>query len=131
MKEYNKTYTNEVFSAVTDGIKSQECCNEAWLCAVNTNSNLLKEHKDEVLHKSTHKLKTINIKQHQDDDQAIKRVKEIILNNEQILAKDKVKENPAVLRILRERKKLKVNSSNILVRSTEEIDQIPPSYHHH
>ena len=131
MKEYNKTYTNEVFSAVTDGIKSQECCNEAWLCAVNTNSNLLKEHEDQVLHQSTQTLKTVNIKQHQDDDQAIKRVKEIILNNEQILAKDKVKENPAVLRILRERKKLKVNSSNILVRSTEEIDQIPPSYHHH
>ena len=109
----------------------QECCNEAWPCAVNTNSNLLKEHEDQVLHQSTQTLKTVNIKQHQDDDQAIKRVKEIILNNEQILAKDKVKENPAVLRILRERKKLKVNSSNILVRSTEEIDQIPPSYHHH
>ena len=102
----------------------QECCNEAWPCAVNTNSNLLKEHEDQVLHQSTQTLKTVNIKQHQDDDQAIKRVKEIILNNEQILAKDKFKEDPAVQKLLRERKKLKVNSNNILVRSTEEIDQI-------
>ena len=72
---------NEVFSAVTDGITTQECCNEAWLCAVNTNSNLLKEHEDQVLHQSTQTLKTVNIKQHQDDDQAFKRVKEIVLNN--------------------------------------------------
>ena len=129
LKEYNKTYTNEVFSTVTDGIKTQECCNEVWLFAVNTNSNLLKEHEDQVLHQSTQSLKTVNIKQH--DDQTIKRIKEIILHNEQILAKDKVKENPAVLRILRGRKKLKVNSNNFLVWSTEEIDQIPPSYHHH
>ena len=40
IKEYNKTYTNEVFSVVTDGIKTQECCNEPWLCAVNTSSDL-------------------------------------------------------------------------------------------
>ena len=113
LKEYNKTYTNEVFSTVTDGIKTQECCNEVWLLAVNTNSNLLKEHEDQVLHQSTQSLKTVNIKQH--DDQTIKRIKEIILHNEQILAKDKVKENPAVLRILRGRKKLKVNSNNFLV----------------
>ena len=46
IKKYNKTYMNEVFSAVTDGIKTQEWCNEAWLCAVNTNSNFLKEHDD-------------------------------------------------------------------------------------
>ena len=124
IKEYNKTYTNEVFSAVADGIKTQECCNEAWLCALNTNGNVLKEHEDQVLHQSTQTLKTVNIKKHQDDDQAIKRVKEIILNNEQILAKDKVKEDPAVQSLLRERKKLKVNSNNILLRSTEEIDQI-------
>ena len=108
-KEYNKTYTNEVFSAVTDGIKIQECCNDAWLYAVKTNRNFLKEHEDQVLHQSTQILKTVNIKQHQDDDQAIKQVKEIILNNEQILAKEKVKEDPAV--------------------PTENIDQIviPPS----
>ena len=105
-------------------MKTQECCNKAWLCEVNTNSNLLKEYEDQVLHQSTQTLKTVNIKQHQDDDQAIKRVKEIILNNEQILAKDKFKEDPAVQKLLRERKKLKVNSSNMLVRSTEEIDQI-------
>ena len=37
---------------------------------------------------------------------------------------DKFKEDPAIQRLLQERKKLKVNSSNILVRSTEEIDQI-------
>ena len=93
------------------------------------NSGLLKEHEDQVLHQSTQTLKTVNIKQHQDDDRAIKQVKEIILNNEQILAKDKFKEDPAVQKLLRERKKLKVNSNNILVRSTEEIDQIviPPS----
>ena len=129
IKEYNKTYTNEVFSAVTDGIKTHECCNEAWLCGLNTNSNVLKEHEDQVLHQSTQALKAVNIKKHQDDNQAIKRVKAIILNNEQILAKDKVKEDPAVQRLLRQRKKLKVNSNNILVRSTEEIDQIviPPS----
>ena len=107
----------------------QECCNETWPCAVNTNSNLLKEHEDQVLHQSTQTLKTVNIKQHQDDDQAIKRVKEIILNNEQILAKHKVKEDTALQRLLRERKKLKVNSNKIPLRSTEEIDQIviPPS----
>ena len=74
IKEYNKTYTNEVFSAVTDEIKRQECWNEAWLCAVNTNSNLLKEHEDQVLHQSTQTLKTVSIKHHQDDDQTIKRV---------------------------------------------------------
>ena len=62
IKEYKKTCTNEVFSAATDGIKTQECCNKAWLCAVNTNSNLLKEHEDQVLHQSTQTLKTINIK---------------------------------------------------------------------
>ena len=49
-------------------------------------------------------------------------------HNEKILAKDKVKEDTAVQRPART-KKLKVNSNNILVRSTEEIDQkvIPPS----
>ena len=90
---------------------------------------MLKEHEDQVLHQSTQTLKTVNIKKYQDDDQAIKRVKEIILNNEQILAKDKVKEDPAVQTLVREHNKLKVNSSNILARSTEEIDQIviPPS----
>ena len=117
-------------SVGTDGIKTQECCNEAWLCAVNANTNLLKEHEDQVLQQSTQILKTVNIKQHQDDDQAIKRVKEIILNNEEeILGKDKVKEDPAVQRLQRERKKLKVNSNSVLARSAEEIDQIviPPS----
>ena len=117
MKEYNKTCRNEAFSAVPDGRKIQIYCNEAWLCAVNTNSNILKE-------QSTQTLKTVNNKQHQDDDQAIKRVKAIILSNEQILTKDKVTLDPAVQRILRERKMLKVKSNNILVRSTEEIDQI-------
>ena len=34
INEYEKTYTNEVHSAVTDGIKTQEYHNEAWLCAV-------------------------------------------------------------------------------------------------
>ena len=74
-------------------------------------------------------LKTVNIKQHQDDDQAIKRVKDITLNNEQILAKDEFKEDLAVQRLLRKRKMLKVNSKNIRIRSTEEIAQIvlPPS----
>ena len=41
IEEPNKTQKNGVFSVVTDGIKKQECCNEAWLCAVNIN-NLLK-----------------------------------------------------------------------------------------
>ena len=124
IKEYNKIYTNEVFLVVTDGIKAQEWCNEAWFCAVNTNSNLLKEHEDQVLHQSTQTLKKVSIKQHQDDDQAIKQVKEIILSNEQILAKDKVKEDSAGQKLLRKRKKLKVNTNSILVRSTEETDQI-------
>ena len=129
IKDNNKTYTNEVFSIVTDGIKTQECCKEAWPCAVNIKSNLLKEHKDQVLHQSTQTLKTVNIKQHQDDDQAIKGVKEIISNKKQILAKDKAKEDPAVQRLLRECKKLKVNSNNTLILSIEKIDQIviPPS----
>ena len=130
IKEYIKTYTNDVLSVGTDGTKTQECCNEAWLCAVNANTNLLKEHEDQVLQQSTQTLKTVNIKQHQDDDQAIKRVKEIILiNEEEILGKDKVKEDPAVQRLQRERKKLKVNSNSVLARSAEEIDQIviPPS----
>ena len=82
---------NEVFSAVTDGIKTQKCSNEAWLCAVTTNSNLLKEHEDQVLHQSTQTLKTVNIKQDQDNDQAIKRVKDIVLNNEKIWQKIKSK----------------------------------------
>ena len=53
----------------------------------------------------------------------------MILNNEQILAKDKLIEDPTVQRLLRERIKLKVISKNILVQSTEKIDQIviPPS----
>ena len=84
----------------------------------------MKEHEDQVLHQSTQTLKKVSIKQHQDDDQGIKQVKEIILSNEQILAKDKVKEDPAGQRLLRKRKKLKVNTNSILVRSTEEIDQI-------
>ena len=63
---------SEVISAVTDGIKTQECSNETWLCAVNTNSNILKQHEDQVLHQPTQTLKTVNIKQHQDDDQVIK-----------------------------------------------------------
>ena len=29
-------------------MKTQESCKEAWLCAVNTNRNLLKEHQDRV-----------------------------------------------------------------------------------
>ena len=78
-----------MFSAVIDGTKTQECCNKAWLFAVNTNSNLLKEHEDQVHHQSTQTLKKVNIIQHLDDNKTIKQVKEIILNNEQILAKDK------------------------------------------
>ena len=44
-----------------------------------------------------------------------------------------MKEDPAVQRLLRERKKLKVKSNNIPARSTEEIDQIviPPSLKWH
>ena len=120
-----------MFSAVIDGIKTHECCNEAWLFAVNTNSNLLKELEDQVDHQSTQTLKKVNIIQHEDDDKVIKQVKEIILNDEQILAKDKFKEDLTVQKLLRELKKLKVNSLLlfILVQSTEEIDKIviPPS----
>ena len=108
-----------MFSAVIDGIKTHECCNEAWLFAVNTNSNLLKELEDQVHHQSTQTLKKVNIIQHEDDDKVIKQVKEIILNDEQILAKDKFKEDLPVQKLLRELKKLKVNSNNILVQSTE------------
>ena len=117
-----------MFSAVIDGIKTHECCNEALLFAVNTNSNILKEHEDQVHHQSTQTLKKVNIIQHQDDDKAIKQVKEIILNDEQILAEDKFKEDPTVQKLLRELKKLKANSNNILVQSTEVIDKIviPP-----
>ena len=78
-----------MFSAVIDGIKTQECCNKAWLFAVNTNSNLLKEHEDQVHHQSIQTLKKVKIIQHLDDNKTIKQVKEIISNNEQILAKDK------------------------------------------
>ena len=118
-----------MFSAVIDGTKTQECCNKAWLFAVNTSSNLLKEHEDQVHHQSTQTLKKVNIIQHEDDDKVIKQVKEIILNDEQILAKDKFKEDLTVQKLLRELKKLKVNSNNILVQSTEVIDKIviPPS----
>ena len=118
-----------MFSAVIDGTKTQECCNKAWLFAVNTSSNLLKELEDQVHHQSTQTLKKVNIIQHEDDDKVIKQVKEIILNDEQILAKDKFKEDLTVQKLLRELKKLKVNSNNILVQSTEVIDKIviPPS----
>ena len=118
-----------MFSAVIDGIKTHECCYEAWLFAVNTNNNLVNKHEDQVHHQSTQTLKKVNIIQHQDDDKAIEQVKEIILNDEQILAKDKFKEDPTVQKLLRELKKLKVNSNNILVQSTEVIDKIviPPS----
>lgn len=49
---------------------------------------------------STQTLKAVKIKQHQDDYQAIKQMKEIILNKEQILAKDKVNEDVVVQRLL-------------------------------
>ena len=51
------------------------------------------------------------------------------MNGEKILGEDKVEEDAAVQRLLRERKKLRVNTNNILVRTTEQIDQIviPPS----
>ena len=48
IKKYNITYKNEVFSAVADGMKTQESCKEAWLCAVNANRNLLKKHENRV-----------------------------------------------------------------------------------
>ena len=79
-----------MFSAVIDGTKTHECCNKTWLFAVNTNSNLLKELEDQVHHQSTQTLKKVSIIQHLDNDKAIKQVKEIILNNEQNLAKDKI-----------------------------------------
>ena len=101
-------------------MKSQESCKDAWLCAVNTNRNLLKDGRIE----STETLKAVKIKQHQDDYQAIKRIKEIVLNKEQILAKDKVNEDALVQRLLGKWKKLKTNSNNILVLSTEEMDEI-------
>lgn len=77
-------------------MKSQESCKEAWLCGVNTNRNSLKDGRIE----STETLKAVKIKQHQDDYQAIKRIKEIVLNKEQILAKDKVNEDALVQRLL-------------------------------
>ena len=51
------------------------------------------------------------------------------MNGEKILGEDKVEEDAAVQRLLRERKKLRVNTNNILVRTTKQIDQIviPPS----
>ena len=79
-----------MFSAVIDGTKTQECCNKTWLFAVNTNSNLLKELEDQVHHQSAQALKKVNIIQHLDNVKAIKQVKEIILNNEQNLAKGKI-----------------------------------------
>ena len=50
-------------------------------------------------------------------------MQEIMSSNEQILAKDKIKEHPTVQRLPQERKKLKVNSKNVFVRSKKEIDQ--------
>ena len=79
-----------MFSSVIDGTKTQECSNKTWLFAVNTNSNLLKELEEQVHHQSTQALKKVNIIQHLDNVKAIKQVKEIILNNEQNLAKDKI-----------------------------------------
>ena len=73
LKEYNKTCRNEAFSALPDGRKIQIYCNEAWFCEVNTNSNILKEYEDQVLHQSTQTLKTVNIKKHQHDNRVIKR----------------------------------------------------------
>lgn len=73
---------------------------------------------------STETLKAVKIKQHQDDYQAIKRIKEIVLNKEKILEKDKVNEYAVVQRLLGKWKKLKTNSNNILVLSTEEMDEI-------
>ena len=49
---------------------------------------------------STQTLKAVKIKQHQDDYQAIRRMKKIVLNKEQILAKDKVNEDALVQRLL-------------------------------
>lgn len=100
IKEYKKTCDKETITAVTEGIKTQKHCNEAWLCAVNTSNNLLTEHEDKVMHQTTQTLKTVNIEQHQDDDRTIKRVKEIVLNDEKVPAKDKAKEDQAVQRLL-------------------------------
>ena len=42
IKNVTRSTRMKYLSAVKDWIQTQECCNEAWLCAVNTNSNLLK-----------------------------------------------------------------------------------------
>ena len=87
-------------------------------------SQTLQEQENKVLQKSTQTLKTVNIKESQVKGPCLKRGKEIIENNILLHHPDKAKEHLTVKRLLRERRKLKVNNSNILVRKTTDAEQI-------
>ena len=76
------------------------------------------------MQQSTQTLKTVNIKESQEKDPCLKQVEEVIENNILLYHPDKAKEHLTVKRLLRERRKLKVNNSNILVRKTNNAEQI-------
>ena len=90
-----------------------------------TSSQILQEQVNKVLQQTTQTLKTVNIEESEENDPHLKRVKEIIL----LHCTDKGKEHPTVKRLPRERQKLKINNSNILIRQTTDAEQIiiPPS----
>ena len=59
-------------------------------------SQILQEQENKVLQQSTRTLKTVNIKEIQDKDPYVKRVKETIENNILLHHSDKGKEHPTV-----------------------------------
>ena len=125
---YHSTLDKETFQAVIDGTTTQQHKNEAWLCAM-ASSQISQEQENKVLQQLTQTLKTVNIKESQEKDPCFKRVKEIIESNILLHHPNKAKEHPTVKRLLMERRKLNINSSNILVRKTTNAEQtiIPSS----
>ena len=89
-----------------------------------TSSQILPEQENKVWQQSTQTLKTINIKKSPEKDPHLKRVKEIFENNILLHHTDKANEHPTVKRLFRERRKLKINNSNILVREKTDAEQI-------
>ena len=92
---YHNTLDKVKFQAITDGATTEQHKNEAWLCAM-ASSQILQEQENKVLQQSTRTLKTVNIKEIQDKDPYVKRVKETIENNILLHHSDKGKEHPTV-----------------------------------
>ena len=122
IREYSNTSSNNNINNVINSISNHG--DEAWLCAINANNSLTKE-EFKLLKSSDKVFQQVDIIKAQDEDVDIKRLKEIVDDNIDLTSmQDKQQESTLVRRLLRERAKLKVTDKNLLVRSTNDVNQI-------